>query len=57
MMHPNDVCKCGDYRHQHKNGIGRCIMPDDLTHGFKPCVKFELSEPATGDRYTHDGKP
>jgi hypothetical protein len=39
-----DVCECGDYRHQHENGEGRCKMPDDLCHGFQPCLKFRLAE-------------
>lgn len=37
-----DVCACGDYRRQHKNGTGRCHMPDDGCHGFEPCKKFVL---------------
>jgi hypothetical protein len=41
-----DICECGDYRHQHENGTGRCKMPDDLCHGFKPCLKFRLTEGA-----------
>ncbi len=37
-----EVCACGDYRHQHENGIGRCTMPNDLCHGFEPCLAFEF---------------
>ena len=39
-----DVCECGDYRHQHENGTGKCRMRDDACHGFKPCLSFRLSE-------------
>lgn len=38
-----DTCECGDYRHQHKGGSGRCRMPDDATHGFEPCLAFKLA--------------
>lgn len=39
-----DICDCGDYRYQHSNeGKDKCRMPDDGTHGFKPCLKFRLS--------------
>jgi hypothetical protein len=34
------TCECGDYRLQHQDGTGRCQMPDDMTHGFKPCNEF-----------------
>jgi hypothetical protein len=44
-----DVCVCGDYRWQHKNGTGPCTFNDDynnggLTHGFKKCMSFRLSK-------------
>lgn len=42
-----DSCECGDYRHQHDRGLGRCQMPNDGTHGFKPCLAFRLSKAAT----------
>ena len=42
-----DECECGDYRHQHENGIGRCTMPNDICHGMKPCEAFRLSARAT----------
>ena len=45
--HPLDVCDCGDYRRDHENGVGRCTMPDDLCHGFRPCFRFVLWEPAS----------
>lgn len=42
-----DECRCGDYRRDHENGTGRCKMPNDLCHGFKPCTVFRLSRPAS----------
>lgn len=24
--HPMDTCTCGDYRHQHDKGMGRCLL-------------------------------
>lgn len=30
-------CGCGDYKKDHENGIGKCRMPNDLTHGFMRC--------------------
>ena len=41
--HPEDECECGDYRRHHENGLGRCCMPDDLTHGNVPCFSFRLA--------------
>ena len=41
-----DICECGDYRHQHENGVGKCfecLMVNDLCHGFKPCLEFRRS--------------
>lgn len=39
---PTDICVCGDYRHQHESGTGRCRMPDDICHGMQPCKSFRL---------------
>ena len=44
MPEDYDVCACGDYRHQHFEGHGRCRMPDDGCHGFKSCESFRLRE-------------
>lgn len=41
-----DECKCGDYRHQHEGGKGKCKMPNDILHGMKPCERFRLSKRA-----------
>jgi hypothetical protein len=38
-----DECECGDYRRDHVDGVGRCKMPNDLNHGFRPCDKFRLA--------------
>lgn len=56
-MHDLDVCFCGDYRRDHKNGTGACAfnaypMNGGASHGFRRCHKFRLSEahePATKD--------
>lgn len=45
-----DECECGDYRRDHNDGTGRCRMPDDLTHGNRPCFSFRLAFPASGPR-------
>lgn len=34
-------CKCGDHKRQHENGVGRCRMPDNLTHGVQPCERYD----------------
>lgn len=39
-----DVCECGDYRRQHEDLTGRCLLPNNLAHGFKPCRAFRLSK-------------
>lgn len=46
---PYDVCKCGDYRRDHKDGHGACMFNGtefDLTHGGKDCRKFHLASAA-----------
>lgn len=43
---PYDVCKCGDYRHGHKDGYGACMFNGtefDLTHGGKNCRTFRFA--------------
>lgn len=47
--HPLDICECGDYRRDHDGEIGRCRLPNDLTHGFKECHRFRLSRTAEED--------
>lgn len=44
-----DECKCGDYRRDHKDGVGACLhnKPRDLTHGYKDCHEFRLDRAAT----------
>lgn len=37
-----DICQCGDFRHQHEDGTGWCRMPNDVCHGFQPCLRFRL---------------
>ena len=39
-----DACRCGDYRHQHKDGRGPCVFNGrgpDACHGNEDCMKFE----------------
>jgi hypothetical protein len=38
--HPFDVCECGDYRHQHVGGTGRCILGSLCTP--VGCSKFRF---------------
>ena len=38
-----ELCVCGDYRHNHENGKGKCRMPNDITHGYQECKKFKRS--------------
>lgn len=40
-----DGCACGDYRHQHVDGVGRCKLGSLCTP--YPCQKFRLSKKAT----------
>jgi hypothetical protein len=41
---PFDVCRCGDYRHQHVDGHGRCRL-DELCFPSR-CQRFRLGEVA-----------
>src|SRR5262245_32411574 len=36
-----DICKCGDYRHQHVNGTGACVLRELCTPDR--CSQFRLS--------------
>jgi hypothetical protein len=40
-----DTCHCGDYRHQHVEGTGRCKLGSLCTPSY--CQKFRLSHSAT----------
>jgi hypothetical protein len=40
-----DVCECGDYRHQHVGGTGRCLLGSLCTPA--PCSKFRFSRSAS----------
>jgi hypothetical protein len=37
---PFDICECGDYRHQHVDGIGRCRLGSLCAPS--QCQKFRL---------------
>ena len=45
--HPLDICHCGDYRSDHKNGTGPCIFSigsrGDGHSGAGSCELFRLS--------------
>ena len=45
--HPDDCCACGDYRKQHKDGTGRCLLGDLCTP--YPCRRFRLHYRAADD--------
>ena len=36
----NEKCVCGDYRHQHRNGSGECLL-GSLCTPYR-CLKFRL---------------
>lgn len=40
FQRPFDVCECGDYRHQHVDGVGRCKLGSLCTP--TPCSKFRF---------------
>jgi hypothetical protein len=44
---PQDVCECGDYRHQHQAGVGSCCFNAAIGgaghHGAPDCNRFRLS--------------
>lgn len=39
-----DACYCGDYRHQHENGTGKCKLGSLCTP--TRCLKFRLHKEA-----------
>jgi hypothetical protein len=50
MVSPFDICECGDYRCQHKDGVGPCDLnkyPNNggISHGNKACLSFRLERP------------
>ena len=42
-----DACSCGDYRRDHVDGVGRCLLSNTISHDFTPCTKFRLFQRAT----------
>lgn len=45
-LHPNDICKCGDFRLSHKDGIGACQICATIlsVNPFvTPCHEFRLA--------------
>jgi len=51
--HLLDICRCGDYRKDHKDGEGICIFTTgsrkDGHFGAGRCDAFLLSKPFTGE--------
>ena len=44
--HPQDECMCGDWRSDHRDGIGPCRYnghQPDMSHGFTACSHFRLA--------------
>lgn len=43
QQHPQDICRCGDYRRSHRGGIGPCGL-NSLGHGVPGyrCTEFRL---------------
>lgn len=47
--HPFDACYCGDYRHQHVDGAGKCRLGSLCTPS--PCHRFRFVRgPSEADR-------
>lgn len=39
MAHPEDVCECGEYRRDHKDGTGYAF---EMMQGGRDCRRFKL---------------
>ena len=52
-----DHCHCGDYRKDHTLPGGGCALPNDLTHGFRPCFGFTLWRRADAIPEPYAGTP
>lgn len=54
MTDPKDVCVCGDYRDQHKDGSGVCVFSvgnrGDGHFGAGRCERFRLSKPVEAEQ-------
>ena len=51
FIRDHQVCKCGDFRHQHEDGENRCRVcqwhnPQLQYYPARPCPKFRLSHDA-----------
>lgn len=40
--HPFDVCKCGDYQHQHVDGVGACKLGSLCFPAH--CTQFQIDK-------------
>lgn len=41
----DDLCKCGDARHEHENGRGKCNVCDERRQLFPVCQRFRKETP------------
>jgi len=39
-----DICICGDYRHQHENGTGKCNVCHWMPYPEGGCIEFVLAQ-------------
>ena len=39
-----DICICGDYRHQHENGVGKCNVCYWMPYPKGGCQNFTLAQ-------------
>jgi len=45
-----DICICGDYRQNHENGIGKCLVCHYMPYPEGGCQRFILAEKADDER-------
>lgn len=55
QVHAEDVCQCGDYRHQHVDGVGRCKLGSLCQPS--PCGRFRLFRAAPVGTRPKGGDP
>lgn len=42
-----DICTCGDFRRDHKHGVGGCLLPFCAQHGMPQCRAFTFANTVT----------
>lgn len=40
----HEICECGDYRHEHENGTGKCLVCKYAAQLYEPCQEFRAME-------------